>query len=69
MGLFGYNLLLLKLIVTETENWKYCNKIIFKYVNSAMEPIFNKKIIKNWSLWVPYTVYETHKTDKRALKS
>ena len=32
------NLLLLKL---ETENWKHCNKIIFKCINSAVEPIFN----------------------------
>ena len=28
----------------KTENWKYCNKIIFKYVNSAVRPIFNEKI-------------------------
>ena len=38
MGLFGLNLLLLKL---KTENWKYGNKIIFKYVNSIVGPIFN----------------------------
>ena len=23
------------------ENWKHCNKIIFKYVNSIVRPIFN----------------------------
>ena len=23
------------------ENWKYCNKIIFKYVNSTVGLIFN----------------------------
>ena len=33
-GLFGYNLFLLKL---KNVNWRYCNKIIFKYVNSAVE--------------------------------
>ena len=36
--LFGLYLLLLKL---KTKNWKYCNKIIFKCVNSIVEPIFN----------------------------
>ena len=25
----------------KTKNWKYCNKIIFKYVISVMEPSFN----------------------------
>ena len=38
MGMFELNLLLLKL---KTENWKHCNKIIFKCVNSAVRPIFN----------------------------
>ena len=31
----------IEFIVTETENWKYCNKIIFKCVNSIMRLIFN----------------------------
>ena len=35
---FGLYLLLLKL---KTKNWKYCNKIIFKCVDSIVEPIFN----------------------------
>ena len=25
----------------KTENWKHCSKIIFKYVNSIVGPIFN----------------------------
>ena len=29
----------IELIVAETENWKYCSKIIFKYVNSTVRPI------------------------------
>ena len=33
-SMFGYRLLL------KTKNWKYCNKINFKYVNSAAEPSF-----------------------------
>ena len=37
-GPFGYNLFLLKI-----ENWKRGSKIIFECVNSAVEPIFNKK--------------------------
>ena len=36
----------------ETENWKHCSKIIFKYVNSDVGPIFNEKIDKKWNLWV-----------------
>ena len=36
----------------KTENWKHCSKIIFKYVNSTMGPIFNEKIAEKWNLWV-----------------
>ena len=45
----------IELIVAETENWnwKYCSKIIFKYVNSIVRPIFNEKVVKKWYLWVP----------------
>ena len=32
------------------ENWKHYSKIIFKYVNSAMRPIFNKKVVEKWNL-------------------
>ena len=39
------------------ENWKYCSKIIFKCVNSAVEPIFNEKVAEKWSLWDPCTVH------------
>ena len=28
-------------------NWKHCNEIIFKCVNSTVEPIFNKKLLKS----------------------
>ena len=38
--LFGYRLLL------KAENWKYCSKIIFKYVNSAVGSIFNESFIE-----------------------
>ena len=46
-GSIWIELILLKL---KTKNWKYCNKIIFKYVNSIVRPIFNKKVTKKWSL-------------------
>ena len=36
----------------EIENWKYYNKIIYKYVNNAVRPIFNEKVAEKWSLWV-----------------
>ena len=34
------------------ENWKRYSKIIFKYVNSIVGPIFNEKVVKKWNLWV-----------------
>ena len=37
----------------KNENWKYCSKIIFKCVNNTVGPIFNEKVDKKWSLWVP----------------
>ena len=42
----------------ETENWKYCSKIIFKCVNNTVGPIFNEKIDKKWSLWDLWTVHK-----------
>ena len=44
----------IELIFAETENWnwKHCNKIIFKYVNSIVGPIFNEKVAEKWNLWV-----------------
>ena len=36
-----YGFVWIEFIVVETENWKYCSKIIFKYVNSIVGPIFN----------------------------
>ena len=36
----------------EIENWKYYSKIIYKYVNNAVRPIFNEKVAEKWSLWV-----------------
>ena len=56
-GPIGYNLFLLKL---KTENWKHYSKIVFKCVNSTVQPIFNEKIVEKWGLWVPWTVHETH---------
>ena len=45
-GPFGYNWKL------KTEIEKHCNKIIFKYVNSIVGPIFNEKVTEKWNLWV-----------------
>ena len=43
-SLFGYCLLL------KIENWKHCNKIIFKCVNSAVWPIFNENFVEKIGL-------------------
>ena len=36
-----------KTYFTKNWNWKRCNKIIFKYKNSTMWSIFNKKLLKS----------------------
>ena len=32
------------------ENWKHYSKIIFKYVNNAVEPIFNENFVEKRGL-------------------
>jgi len=39
-----------KIYFVKIENWKYYNKIIFKYMNSTMRLIFNEKVTEKWSL-------------------
>ena len=48
----NYGSVWIEFIVTETENWKYCSKIIFKCVNSVVGLIFNEKVAEKWNLWV-----------------
>ena len=47
-------------IVYFAENWKHYNKIIFKYGNSAVGPIFNEILVKKICLWVSWTVHGIH---------
>ena len=49
----------IELIFVETENWnwKHCSEIIFKCVNSAMRPIFNKKVVEKCNLWDSWMVH------------
>ena len=42
---------------TENWNWKHCNEIIFKYVNSAVGSIFNEKVVEKCNLWDLWTVH------------
>ena len=49
IGSVWTRLILLKL---KTYCWNHCSKIIFKCVNSTVGPIFNKKVVKKWHLWV-----------------
>ena len=51
-----------------TENWKYCNRIIFKCMNSIMEPNFKvvfvkKKILAGLvnSTWDPHKMHRVYK--------
>ena len=39
----------IQLIFAETKNWnwKHCNEIIFKCVNSTVRPIFNEKVAES----------------------
>ena len=55
-----YGSVWIELIITKTENWKYCSKIIFKYVNSIMRSIYSEKVVEKWILWVLWIVYGTH---------
>ena len=48
------------IIVYFIENGKRYNKIIFKYENSAMGPIFNEILVKKICLWVSWTIHGTH---------
>ena len=50
------------LILLKTKNWKHCNKIIFKYMNSVVGPNFNENFVKKRGLWVSWTVLGTHWT-------
>ena len=50
-------LILLKL---KTENWKHYSKIIFKYVNSDVGPIFNEKIDKKNEICGPVNSAYVH---------
>ena len=45
----------------ETENWKHCNKIIFKCINSTVGPIFNEKV----AVCPPKTHAATEKEKKK----
>ena len=49
LGFVWIELILLKL---KTYCWNHCSKIIFKYVNSTVGPIFNEKVTEKWNLWV-----------------
>ena len=42
------------------ENWKYCSKIIYKCVNSAVGAIFNESFVEKRGLWVLWTMHGTH---------
>ena len=42
------------------KNWKHCSKIIFKYVNSVVNFIFNENFVEKRGLWVPWTMHRTH---------
>ena len=60
-----------KTYFVETENWKHCSKIIFKYVNSDVRPIFNKKLIKNeicGSMYSTWTVAACEEKKKKMRK-
>ena len=49
LGFVWIELILLKL---KTYCWNHCSKIIFKYINSTVGPIFNEKVTEKWNLWV-----------------
>ena len=44
---------------------KNCSKIIFKYVNNIMGPIFNEKVAEKWNLWA-HKQYTIRKKSQKA---
>ena len=54
LGSVWIGLILLKLKIY---CWNHCSKIIFKYVNSAVGPIFNEKIDKKMKFVGLWTVH------------
>ena len=60
----------IQLILLKIDNWKHCNKIIFKCVNSTMWHFFNESFVEKRGLWVPWTVYgnRTHWNSINALQ-
>ena len=58
-SLMGMQEFWLRVRLDTAENWKlklktekHCSKIIFKYVNSIVGPIFSEKVAEKWNLWV-----------------
>ena len=56
----------IRVCLDTTENWKlktekYCSKIIFKYMNSIVGPIFNEKVTEKWNLWIYEQIGEKSK--------
>ena len=49
------------------ENWKYCSKIIFKCVNSAVKTIFNESFGKKKGLWIREQCTSSTEKDRNAL--
>ena len=53
-------------------NWKHYSEIIFKYVNSVVGPIFNKKVAKKCNLWdreqYTYALFTVDKVNYCGLK-
>ena len=55
-----------RIYFAEIENWKYCNKIIFKCMNSAVGLILNEKVTEKWNLWVHKQCTDTLFKDKKS---
>ena len=70
----AYGCVWIELIFTEIENWnwKHYSEIIFKCVNSVVEPIFNKKVAKKCNLWdckqYTYALFTVDKINNCGLK-
>ena len=60
----------IELIVAETENWKHCSKIIFKYMNNIVEPMINAwmhDLVESKRAWKRKTWMRDSVESKRAL--
>ena len=58
----------IEFIVAETKNWKHCNKIIFKCINSVVRPVNSTWIVREQCFLSPAHDFTAHVQGKKTKK-